>query len=532
MNSPATQPPGSVRRAEAGVRLAGRYELLQPIAAGGMAQVWAAMDHVLSRRVAVKILHPHLATDDSFVRRFRREAQAAARLRHASIVAIYDTVSEPGLEAIVMELCEGQTLRQVMDERGQLSIDDVVDVTGQVAEALDVAHRGGVVHRDIKPSNILVAPAGRILVTDFGIAKAGEDADLTRTGTLLGTAKYLAPEQVRGEAVDPRADLYALGVVMFEALCGRPPFLADSEAGTALARLHHDPPAPRSFRPEIPHSLERIVLRSLARQPEDRWSRATELKAALSQVHVDEPDDVESPTVVAPQRPAPPLAPVDDRPHPGFLRAERSWLVPALLVVLAAAALGISGALFSQTSVGRDLVDRGLGRQATPDTVATTPTVPVPSSALDHGYIRDVATFDPYGDGTERDEQRTRAIDDDPASYWQTERYDNPDIAGSGLKPGVGLLLRLDETRDLDELVVRTQTQGWRADVYVGDEFGKDQAAWGDPVDSKDGLGSEARFDLSGSRGSAVLLWITHTGRSATDSGPVNRTHITDLRVS
>jgi eukaryotic-like serine/threonine-protein kinase len=534
VTSPATQPQGSVRRAEAGLRLAGRYELDHPIASGGMAQVWAAHDHVLGRKVAVKILHPHLATDDSFLRRFRREAQAAARLRHPAIVAIYDTVSEPGIEAIVMELSEGTTLRQLMDERGQLAVVDVLDVAGQVAEALDTAHRGGVVHRDIKPSNILVGRGGRILVTDFGIAKAGEDVDLTRAGTLLGTAKYLAPEQVRGEAVDPRADLYALGVVMFEALCGRPPFLADSEAGTALARLHHDPPAPRSYRPEVPRSLERIVLRSLAREPDDRWTRATELRAALAQVQCDEPDDAESPTVVAPRRPGPVVAPPDDRDDAGFLRSERSWLLPALLVVLAAAALGVSGALFSQTAVGRDLVDRGFGRQPTTSLVSTTPTAPVAGEAVatDAGLIRGVATFDPFGDGRERDDQRDRAIDADPSTYWPTETYDDPDLSGSGFKPGVGLVFDLGEARQLSTLDVLTRTDGWRAEVYVGDGFDGDRSAWGEPVAAGDGLGREVRFDLDGSSGSAILLWITHTGRSDGPSGPANRTHIAHVRAS
>lgn len=531
MTSPATQPSGSVRRAEAGLRLAGRYELQHPIAAGGMAQVWAAHDHVLGRRVAVKILHPHLATDDSFLRRFRLEAQAAARLRHPSIVAIYDTVTEPGIEAIVMELCDGPTLRQLMDERGQLALGDVIDVASQVAEALDVAHRGGVVHRDIKPSNILVGPGGRIVVTDFGIAKAGEDADLTRTGTLLGTAKYLAPEQLRGEPIDPRADLYSLGVVMFEALCGRPPFLADNEAGTALARLHHDPPAPRGYRPEIPRALERIVLKALAREPDDRWSRATELRAALTQVRWDEADDDERPTVIA-TRPADlsPPPPGDGEQH-GFLRSERSWLLPALLVVLTAAALAVSGALFSQTSLGRDLFDRGLGRQSAPVTVPTTPTVPAEGQALDKGFIESARTFDPLGDGGERDEYVGRAVDDDPASFWPTETYDDPDLSGGGFKEGVGLVVELDGDRSLSQLDVRTVTEGWRAEIYVGDG-GDELDDWGEPVAAAEGLGSTAAFDLSGQQGSAVLIWITHTGRSPTDSGWANRTQITDLRVA
>src|SRR5690242_12194099 len=174
-----------------------------------MAEVWAAVDEVLARRVAVKILHRHLAADPTFVARFRQEAVAVARLIHPSIVSVYDTVSDDGVEAIVMELVEGCTLRQHLDDRGVLSPEETVNIAEQLADALDLAHRAGVVHRDIKPANIMVCPDGRALLTDFGIAKQ-EAIDLTATGHLLGTAKYLAPEQVTGAPLDGRADLYAL----------------------------------------------------------------------------------------------------------------------------------------------------------------------------------------------------------------------------------------------------------------------------------------------------------------------------------
>jgi len=196
-----------------GLRLAERYELVSLIATGGMAQVWQATDTVLGRPVAAKILHPHLATDRGFLVRFRREAVAAARLSHPGIVSIYDTVTQPGLEVIVMELVDGETLRSQLDSQGVMSVTEAADLGIQVADALSNAHAAGIVHRDIKPSNILMCRDDRIMVTDFGIAKAGEDTDLTVTGTLLGTAKYLSPEQVRGDASDPRSDLYSLGIV-------------------------------------------------------------------------------------------------------------------------------------------------------------------------------------------------------------------------------------------------------------------------------------------------------------------------------
>ncbi|MEL6985140.1 MAG: protein kinase, partial [Actinomycetota bacterium] len=238
----------------------------------------------LTRPIAVKILHPHLATDHGFVTRFRREALASARLSHPSIVAVYDTMSEQGIEAIVMELVEGRTLRSVLDEAGVLPPPDVVDIGVQISDALDVAHRSGVVHRDIKPANIMVGTDRRIMVTDFGIAKATKDEDLTHTGTLLGTAKYLAPEQVTGEPVDPRADIYALGIVLFEAATGGPPFLADTDAATALARLREEAPRCRERRADVPVALDEIIAKAMARNPDDRYDRALSLRSALANV--------------------------------------------------------------------------------------------------------------------------------------------------------------------------------------------------------------------------------------------------------
>lgn len=271
------------------MRLGNRYELKAPLAAGGMAQVWSATDLDLDREVAAKILHPHLATDSAFVERFRREAVAAAGLSHESIVSIYDTVSSGSTEAIVMELIDGRTLRAMIDEAGALPAADVIHYGVRIASALDAAHRAGIVHRDIKPANIMVCPDRRVLVTDFGIAKAGTDADLTTTGTLLGTAKYLSPEQVSGEPIDPRSDLYSLGVVLFEALTGTVPFRANTDAATALARLHQNPPRVRELRANVPGPLEAIVDRLMARDVRDRFPRAIDVAEALARVDPSAP---------------------------------------------------------------------------------------------------------------------------------------------------------------------------------------------------------------------------------------------------
>jgi len=305
------------------MKLGGRYELRQPIAAGGMAQVWSASDTETDELVAVKILHPHLATDDAFVERFRREARAAASLTHRSIVTIYGTISENGLEAIVMELIEGLTLRSVLDEVGAMPAVDVVHFAAEIAAALDEAHRAGIVHRDIKPANIMISPDKRVMVTDFGIAKAGTDADLTQTGTLLGTAKYLAPEQVSGAPIDPRSDLYALGVVMFEALTGTVPFKANTDAATALARLHQDPPQIRSLRPNVSSELAAIVMRLMDRDPNRRYTRASALEDALRAIRsaTGDPNDPIRSDFADEARPVPPLPPGAADPSPTLVPA-------------------------------------------------------------------------------------------------------------------------------------------------------------------------------------------------------------------
>ncbi|MCB0962861.1 MAG: serine/threonine protein kinase, partial [Acidimicrobiales bacterium] len=265
----STPPPsGAPPEQLAGRLLAGRYRLNRPIASGGMARVWEATDETLARRVAVKLLHDHLARDESFVHRFRAEAVAAARLSHPAIISVYDTFSVDGLEGIVMELVVGTTMRADLDQHGPMRLEAALAIGTQVADALGAAHASGLVHRDVKPANILLASDGRVLVADFGIAKAVEGQDLTGTGTMIGTAKYLAPEQVQGAPVDGRADLYALGVVLYEALAGQPPFAADTDAATALARLQHDPAPLRSHRAEVPPAVEAVVLQALARRPE------------------------------------------------------------------------------------------------------------------------------------------------------------------------------------------------------------------------------------------------------------------------
>jgi hypothetical protein len=274
------QPPG------VGRLLAGRYRLVAPIARGGMAEVWEGEDGVLSRPVAVKVLQAHLAADAVFLERFRREAVTAARLAHPSIVATFDTGYDQGTAFIVMELIRGRNLRQWLDVYGRMEPAMAVAVAAQVADALAYAHQAGLIHRDIKPANILLFEENwssvRVKVTDFGIAKAGlGGGDLTRTGMVLGTPKYLSPEQIRGRDPDPRADLYSLGVVLYEMLVGAPPFVADNDMATALAHLSERVPKPSASVRGLPHGLDRVIADLLAKSPDRRIPTGEELRRRL-----------------------------------------------------------------------------------------------------------------------------------------------------------------------------------------------------------------------------------------------------------
>ena len=252
-----------------------------------MADVWEAHDQVLSRAVAIKVLQRQYATDEIFLERFRREAVAAARLAHPGVVATFDAGADGATTYIVMELVRGDTLRQYLSARGMLSPWLAVGITSQIADALIHAHRAGIIHRDIKPANILLFDDGaevpRVKVTDFGIAKAAESLgiDLTRTGMVLGTPRYLSPEQVQGIEPDARADVYALGVVTFEMLAGRSPFEGETEMAMALARLNQPAPRLRSIRADVPRPLDALVAEMLATDPARRVPSATALRHLL-----------------------------------------------------------------------------------------------------------------------------------------------------------------------------------------------------------------------------------------------------------
>jgi len=489
--------------------LGDRYRLVSPIARGGMASVWVGDDVLLSRRVAVKTLHPELALDEALRARFRREAIAAAKLGHPDIVATYDTGEDGDVAYIVMELVDGPTLRSVLDEHGPLPVARALRIAREVAAALDHAHRHGVVHRDIKPANVLLPADGPVKVTDFGIAKAAGASDLTRTGTVVGTARYLAPEQVEGAGSDARTDVYAVGLLLYEMLLGRLPFGGDTEMAAAIARVTAAAPSVRSSRADVPPEVDAVVARCLERDPAARFQNAAELAAALDAAGAAGGSPLAPP--LAPGGPAGPrrgatggttthaVTAVEARPaptDPGGPRPEieraaprrrRAGVVP--IVLLALVIVGAVGFL----------VVRGLdGGGAGGGNAGGTPPAKV--------RIVAAQDFDPYrGDG-EHHELVGNVFDDDASTFWTTSQYNSPTMD----KPGVGIYVQLASPAKVSTVEVDTKESGWSGAIYVADQPGAKLGDWGQPRAQEQNLGTRARFALHPAVTTRyVLVWIT-----------------------
>lgn len=330
-----------------------RYRMTEKIGSGGMAEVYKAVDEVLGRTVAVKVLHARYSQDPTFVARFRQEAHAAANLSHPTIVNIYDSGQEGDLYYIVMEYVRGTDLKSLIEQRGAVDPLKAAEYASQVCSALSVAHGYDIIHRDIKPHNIVLTPDGAVKVTDFGIARAG-NTTMTQTGSVLGTAHYVSPEQAQGRNLTPGSDLYSLGVVLYELTTGSIPFDADTPVAVALKQVNEQPVPPRQLNPEIPEDLERIILRALRKNPTERYASADEMRQDLRRFidgrRIETPDYDETTTMPRTR----------DDADTGFVdhgapRKKRStaWIWVVVAILLLAAGLGTAWALglIGQTSV-------------------------------------------------------------------------------------------------------------------------------------------------------------------------------------
>ncbi|MEA2508863.1 MAG: eukaryotic-like serine/threonine-protein kinase [Actinomycetota bacterium] len=476
--------------------VAKRYELEAPIASGGMATVWRATDTVLARRVAVKILHAQLSGDEAFLERFRREALAAARLTHPNIVAIYDTGSDARTNTndqrqfIVMEYCSGGSLQQVVEREGRLDADRVVDIGVSICDALEYAHRLEIIHRDIKPGNVLVAEDGALKVGDFGIAKAAfVSGDITTTGNILGTVTYISPEQARGEEPDARSDLYSLGIVLYQLLLGRPPFAAETQIGTAMKHLQEAPAPPRSIKAGIPKALEAVIMKSLQKQPQDRFSSASEMRTALQ----ESASGGRTTVMRAMQRPATVSTGAPARtPSTSSLAAFR-WLIPVLLAIAAVIAL----ALYLPGLIGG--TDNKPGHKKTTASGGGNPSgvKPLP--------VAHITAFDPEGDGSEHQELTGAVTDGNPATGWHTQTYNSP---LQGQKPGVGLLFDLGSNVTVNGVRIASQTPGYAFELRAGNQPGASEASFGVVKTIPSAAGNQS-VTFAAATHRYWLLWIT-----------------------
>ena len=319
-------------------RVGGRYRVERVLGYGGMATVYLAWDEELDRPVGVKVLADNLSADDAFRTRFLREARAAARLNHANVVSVLDAGEDSGRPYIVMEYVEGETLADALRRRGRFSADEAVALALQACAGLAHAHAAGLVHRDVKPQNLLLRNDGTLKVADFGIVRAAEATQLTATGTVLGTAAYLAPEQATGSDVTEAADVYALGAVLYELLTGRTPYGSESVSDLVRKQAGEPVTAVRELAPDVPPGVEAVVTRALAPHPESRPSSAEELARALEAAGAERPTEPLVP-------PGAPTVPLRHRPRRHVVTRSRTAvaaLVMATLLALAAAFVLIS----------------------------------------------------------------------------------------------------------------------------------------------------------------------------------------------
>ena len=389
--------------------LGGRYRVEARIGSGGMAEVYRGVDTVLDRTVAIKILLPQFARDASFVERFRREAQAAARLNHHNIVGIYDSGSDGETQFIVMEFIEGRTLADFLNAGGHFTPVHAAEVSEKICDALAYAHVGGVIHRDIKPANVMVTRKGVVKVMDFGIARivAGPET-APQTSAVLGTAAYISPEQAQGQPVDGRSDIYSLGAVLYETLTGRPPFTGDSPVAVAYKQVNEAPTPPSQVNADVPPRLDAVVMRSLAKNPANRYQTADEFRADLERVRQGQdveatpllPAGAEATQVINRPQQTSVLPPQDAPPGSG----KRVWL-GILIGILAVAVLAGGGYVLANSLLGNNdetpqtvSVPRLIGftqERATSELVAVDLKVELKFRLSDTAKVGDVVDQDP-----------------------------------------------------------------------------------------------------------------------------------------
>ena len=476
-----------------GSRLNGRYRVEDRIGSGGMSTVYRAFDETLEREVAIKILHGHISEDEPSLERFRREARTVAQLSHPHVVMVIDAGEDDGHPYIVFEHVRGETLKDRIKREGQLPVAEAVAYAIEIGRGLQAAHERSLVHRDVKPQNVLIDDEGRAKVTDFGIALGLESNQLTGAGKVIGTTDYVSPEQAMGQEVTGQSDVYSLGIVLYEMLTGKVPFSGDSHVSVAMKHINEGLPDVRRVRPEVSAALASLIERATAKDPRARYASMADfvhdLEEVLSYESARSGGATGEATAILSQLPQAASA----------RRTRRRRVVLAFAYVAIAAAVAILAALLIN----------GEDKQSEPPGQGSLNTIQLGE--------RDASAYDPPpGDGTERSEAIPLALDGDPTTAWETERYDTPDFGN--IKKGVGLYL--DAGRPIVARGARlvTPKDGWDVRFYVArDQVPDDLSGWtlvgGGTMDS-----SRKTFglDTAGKPARYYLVWITSLTEGAT----------------
>ena len=529
--------------------IGGRYQLEHRIARGGMAEVWLASDTFLHSQVAVKLLKPHLANDANVAERFRREAVACAGITHPNIVAVYDCIEHGGRQAVIMQYVQGKSLRDVLDKQKKLKPQLTIHIGLSVAAALEEAHRQNFVHRDVKPGNILLTKDARCLLADFGIAKAlvSSGDDLTNDNIMMGTAKYLSPEQVRGKPLDGRADLYGLGLVLYECLAGRVPFVGETDADTALARLQREPTDLARLRPSLSPNLVKVIHKLLARNPDHRYATAAETIVALRAARSGELDrttEITPPSglmvvggemlerstsrsvATTPAKPRPAKLAIVGQPLFDNTRediyndtreetarsgkrakTEKSAKVRLRQIIAGLLVAGLLG--------GGALWFTG---QSTPAATIVAPVEDIVAPAvIEPASIVSIMSYDPSGDDGEENEALVPLLlDSNPKTNWTTTCYANQYF---GSKEFVGLIVQFSAPTT-GTLNVYMGNAPWKIDVYTALDTAPPQlAGWGQRIATGNNTKRRGANFIIAQPAQYVLVALREIGKSGMCSG-------------
>jgi serine/threonine protein kinase len=486
--------------------LSGRYRLESKLGSGGMSTVYLAMDEVLDRPVAVKLLHREISEEADQLERFRREARAAARLSHPNLVGVIDAGEDDGRPYIVFEYIEGRTLKRRIQDEGGLPVDEAIAYAIEIGRGLTAAHARKLVHRDVKPQNVLIDPDGRAKVTDFGIARSLEAKGMTATGRVLGTTDYVSPEQAMGEDVDERSDAYSLGIVLYEMLTGDVPFRAETQVGVAMKHVNEPMPDVQARRPEVSASVAAVVDRATTKDPRDRYSTVAEMVRDLEQTLEVEAARRGGTTGEA-------TSVLDSVP------AARRRLGRGRRMSGVGIAMGIVGVALIVAALvfgGKEL-GGGSNEGSGPGTTE----IRLPSGAT--------SEFDPEADGRETGTQAL-AIDSNPTgTAWATEHYDTQDFGG--LKDGVGLAIDAGTAVPAKTIEISSPTSGWDAQIYeVSSSPPSTLSGWGQPVATVRNGGGTETVNLPGKPDRSYLIWITKPPEAKDDPGRFQM-EISDVRL-